>query len=308
MISPLPFFQLNNIQVKYYATTTYIHAKYMMIDGKIISISSVNWSHASYMGNREAGALIQGDAAGPLITFSNSVFNQDWSLAIPIQITQTYSNGDMAIITDPSPITVTVPPIPTIHSGRFITPEPYSVEGETNLNLYTSPDMADATLLTDINSASQSLTIMMYQVTSPDLCNAIEAMYNAGTVTINLLIAERIYDAGDCAAAKVCYAQLGNAGLSFTKTPWYYTYSHQKFWIVDGKRVGWSTGNWSPTDYPVGGNTFPPYGQSGWRNSNRDYTVTSDSAALIEQFQNVYTNDLQDGDPWTPQYDIKCGY
>jgi len=307
-ISPLPFFQLNNISVRYYATTTYIHAKYMMIDGKIISISSVNWSHASYMGNREAGALIEGEAAGPLLDFCNSVFNQDWGLAIPIQITQTYSNSDMEIITDPSVIPVTVPPIPPIHSGRYITPEPYSVVGQTSVVLYTSPDDADATLLADIASATNTLTIMMYQVTSPDLCNAIQNMYQAGTVTINLLIAARIYDAGDCAAAKVCYAQLGNAGLSFTKTPWYYTFSHQKFWIVDNKRVGFSTGNWSPTDYPVGGNTFPPYGQSGWRNSNRDYTMTSDSAALIEQFAAVYSNDLVDGDPWSPQYDIKCGF
>jgi phosphatidylserine/phosphatidylglycerophosphate/cardiolipin synthase-like enzyme len=39
-ISPLPFFQLNNIQVAYYATTTYIHAKLMIIDGKIVSVSS----------------------------------------------------------------------------------------------------------------------------------------------------------------------------------------------------------------------------------------------------------------------------
>lgn len=309
MISPLPFFQLNNINVRYYATTTYIHAKYMMIDGKIISVSSVNWSHASYMGNREAGALLRGAAAKPLIDFANGVFNYDWSVALPLVVAQTYSAADMAIITDPSPIPVTIPPIPTIHDGRYVTPTPVSVEGDTNVMLYTSPDDADATLLADINSATSNLTIHMYQVTSPDLCNAIQTINAAGNVQINLMVAARIYDAGDCAAAKLCYAQLYNAGMSFVKTPWYYTYSHQKYWIVDGARVGWSTGNWSPTDYPAGAsNVYPPYGTNGWRNSNRDFTVTSDSQALIQQFQAVYNGDYADSDQYSPQYDIKCGY
>ena len=54
-------------------------------------------------------------------------------------------------------------------------------------------------------------------MTSPDVCDAIQTLFQAGQVQINLLIGAAIYDAGDCAAAKVCYAQLYNAGMSFTK-------------------------------------------------------------------------------------------
>ena len=41
--------------------------------------------------------------------------------------------------------------------------------------------------------------------------------------------------------------------------------SHQKFWIVDGEAVGWSTGNWGNSDFPADSNTtttvtYPPYG------------------------------------------------
>ena len=78
---------------------------------------------------------------------------------------------------------------------------------------------------------------------------------------------------------------------------------------MDGARVAWATGNWSPTDLPTGAsNSYPPYGSNGWRNSNRDYTVVSENPALIAQFANVFNGDIVDGDSWTPQYDIKCGY
>jgi hypothetical protein len=51
----------------------------------------------------------------------------------------------MAIITDKSPLTVTIPPIPPIHDGRYITPTPYGVSDSSTVQIYTSPDDADAT-------------------------------------------------------------------------------------------------------------------------------------------------------------------
>jgi len=276
------------------------------VDGKIISVSSVNWSHASYMENREAGALIQGEDAQPFIEWAQAVYDADWAEGIPLVVGQTYSSGDMEIITDPSEVPVTIPPIPVLNPDRYVTPPPIAVGGEYASTIYASPDSADATLLSDINSAQVNLTIMMYQITSPDLCNAVQQL-NSNSVAINLLVSQRIYDATDCAAAKVCYKQLYEAGLSIQMTPRYYFFSHQKFWIVDGQRVGWSTGNWSPTDYPTGDMTFPPFGQSGWRNTNRDFTVMSNNPALVAQFQAVYTNDYQDGDSYSPSFTILCG-
>ena len=43
-IAPLDYLFLNKVDVRYYASTTFMHAKYMMIDkGKKTSISSVNF-------------------------------------------------------------------------------------------------------------------------------------------------------------------------------------------------------------------------------------------------------------------------
>ena len=71
----------------------------------------------------------------------------------------------------------------------------------------------------------------------------------------------------------------------------------------------WSTGIWSPSDYPKppadtpasGVILLPPFKGSsgeGWRSSNRDYTVTVTDAAVAKPFQDVFDND------WAVGYDI----
>jgi len=309
MISPLTFLSLAGVNVRFYTSTTYVHAKYQSSDNKRAAVSSVNFSKASCLSNREAGVIIEGPDSQPVLEFMDGIFQQDFDQAYLLQPDQTYSPSDMAIITDTSMIEYTIPAIPPIQPGRYITPTPAPVSGQGKLIASTSPDFADQQIMWDIGNTTQSLTIYMYQVTSTDLCQEIINLNSAG-VTINLMVSYRIYDEADCAAAKVCYAQLYNAGLSFMKAPWYYFFSHQKYWIRDSISVGWSTGNWSPTDYPQDGSgvvTFPPFGQNGWFNSNRDFTMYSTNAALISVFQTVYNNDLNDADTWSPQYNIKCG-
>ena len=41
------------VEVTYYASTSFMHAKYIQVDGKKASVSSVNWSRNSFMNNRE---------------------------------------------------------------------------------------------------------------------------------------------------------------------------------------------------------------------------------------------------------------
>lgn len=53
---------------------------------------------------------------------------------------------------------------------------------------------------------------------------------------LQLLVSEDIYSTGDKQLAAQCYVQLNAAGLTPRLTPSYYKYSHQKYWIVDGKK------------------------------------------------------------------------
>jgi phosphatidylserine/phosphatidylglycerophosphate/cardiolipin synthase-like enzyme len=308
VISPLPFLVLNGIDVRYYATTTYIHCKRISVDQKKAAVSSVNFSKASFLANREAGVVIEGDDAQPFIELMDTVFDEDFAKALPVQVNQSYTGEQMDIITDPSYIVPIIPPIPVLKAGRYITPTPVPITGSVDATITVSPDFSDETLLADVSSAKTSVYIMEYQVTSDDLCNMIEQLYKSG-VDVNLFVSYRVYDTTDCAAAIVCYNRLYNAGLKFTKTPEYYYVSHGKSWIVDGERMAWSTGNWSPSDYPTGTGvqTFPPYGNSGWRDTNRDWTVYINEPQVIDVFQTLYNNDIKDGYSYTPHYTIYCG-
>ena len=59
-ISPLDWLVLNNIQVRFYTSTTFVHTKYIAIDkGAKTAISSVNWSYTSFLKNREAGVILE---------------------------------------------------------------------------------------------------------------------------------------------------------------------------------------------------------------------------------------------------------
>jgi phosphatidylserine/phosphatidylglycerophosphate/cardiolipin synthase-like enzyme len=309
MISPLTFLSLAGIDVRFYTSTTYIHAKYQSTDKKRAAVSSVNFSKASCLDNREAGVIIEGPDSAPILNYLDGIFQQDFDQAYVLQPDQTYSPSDMQIIQDTTEVAYTIPGIPPIQPGRYITPAPTPVSGQGNLIASTSPDFADQLIMSDITNTTQTITIYMYQVTSTDLCQEIINLNQAG-ITVNIMVSYRIYDQTDCAAANVCYAQLYNAGLTLMKAPWYYFFAHQKYWIRDSMSVGWSTGNWSPTDYPQDGPgvvTFPPFGQSGWFNSNRDFTMYSTNSNLISVFQTLYNNDVADGDTWTPQYTVKCG-
>jgi phosphatidylserine/phosphatidylglycerophosphate/cardiolipin synthase-like enzyme len=41
LIQPLDFLVLAGVQVRFYTSTTFMHAKFMIVDGKVVSISSV---------------------------------------------------------------------------------------------------------------------------------------------------------------------------------------------------------------------------------------------------------------------------
>ena len=105
------------------------------------------------------------------------------------------------------------------------------------------------------------------------------------------------------AAANTCYEQLTAAGIK-VHTAWQYDdymYNHQKFWIVDGERLGLSTGNWSPTDFPGGGATFPTHEAGGdkWRRANRDFNVkVSGAPDVVAVYQAVIDGDMKNAVPW----------
>ncbi|CAE7235217.1 CFAP47, partial [Symbiodinium sp. KB8] len=56
-IAPLDYLALNGIEIRYYTSTTFMHAKYIHVNGNTTAVSSVNFSFTSFNLNREAGLI-----------------------------------------------------------------------------------------------------------------------------------------------------------------------------------------------------------------------------------------------------------
>ncbi len=156
-ITPLDWFDLNGIEVRFYTTTTFMHAKYIMIDGgKKTAVSSVNWSKTSFTKNREAGVILE-DCSCSAITFYKSVFEHDWSAGREYELDQTYSSKDLSYIQDKATMPVNVPPPPSI-PGVYMPPlKTYS--GVAIKRAYTSPDNARSTIMAYFPTIKHSLQV-----------------------------------------------------------------------------------------------------------------------------------------------------
>jgi phosphatidylserine/phosphatidylglycerophosphate/cardiolipin synthase-like enzyme len=306
-ISALPFLALNGAQVRAYATTTFDHQKYMNVDGKRISISSINFSKTSYMYNREAGVVFDGNTAA-IAAFTTEVFENDWNEGYAMEPSQTYDSADMDIITDKTEVPVVMPE-PFYHEDAYVTPKPAPVALSASdlIHVYAAPDYARSVVLEDVYDTTKSFQLMVYQITDPTLCNEVLEMHKKG-IEVTVLVSQCIFATGDSDLALQCYKNLTAAGFTnLYKTPSYYSMSHQKFWIVDGRRVSWSTGNWSPTDFPTS-NTYPPYGNAAWQDVNRDFFASIEDADVVSQFQTVLTEDLARGEKFSENPTLTCAW
>jgi hypothetical protein len=293
LIDPLGFLALAGADIRSFTTVTFIHSKYISVDGKKAAVSSVNFSKTSFMKNREAGLLIENSTT--ILQFLDGVFDADFAQAVPWE-TIAYSASDMAIIKDTTPLPVIVPPMPTFNNS-YVTPLT-TVVGTVDMQAIASPDLAYETITDAMNSASD-VQLYIYQITD-DMCDYIS---NHTHMFYTILVSNEIYDKQDYYAAKACYTRLYNQGLTIRKTAEkVYTYSHQKFWIVDKKTVFLSTGNWGDTDYPNGSQVFPPYAPNSttWRRTNRDFTIKIVNEDIVAIFQKVLDEDYSRGWDWWP--------
>ena len=309
-IDPLTFLKLNGVSITYYASTTFLHEKYLASYKKKAdkypsraSLSSINFSHNSFTNDREAGVILDGSGAAPLLKLTTDVFNADVAQGKPFAKVHAYTNGDMVIIKSAAKRVPIIPTPPT--KNRYTSPTPVAIQTTGSVTVFASPDFSLATLLAHVNSARKTFELYIYQVTDDRLCNALQALHVKG-VKVTIMVSRDIYGKSDEKRAQSCYAQLNAAGVQvhMAKCVSFAYYSHNKFWIVDGVSTGMSSGNWSPTDFPGEAKVFPPWHGSAnaapkWRDANRDYTLKMQSADIAAVFRKVLSGDMTRATLWT---------
>lgn len=295
-IDPLSFLQLAGGSVRYYTSTTFTHLKFLATDDDTVAVSSVNFSKTSFTMNREAGMVFRDNAA--LTSYLIDVVERDWAQAYPLQVAQSYSSSDMAIIKDTSHLSPNVP-TPGPFSCSVGSTSTQAVSGSMDIVAFASPDSSYGTFMGILNNTKSSLQLSIYQITDMRFCNKLIDLA-AGGVDLSLFVSDHIFSADDYALAQKCYQTLFAKGIKLKKADSKcLRFDHQKYAVVDGKAVFLSSGNMSPSDYPgnIPGfdNVFPPFGQAGWRVANRDLNLFVTNAQVVGQFMSIFNIDFANG-------------
>lgn len=203
LIAPLDWLSLNGIQVRLYRTTTFLHSKFVLIDhGRRTSVSSINFSHTSFLKNREAGMVLD-QCSCSAIAMYQAVFENDWDLGYDYVVNNTYTSSELEYITDPSMIPYAMSPHPE-NPGVYVAPLiPY--KNVTVKMAYTGPDYAYDTVMAGLAQTNSSLQVMIYQITDKALCNEMLNLSMRG-VNVTLLVSYHIVSPADYLLAKVMYS------------------------------------------------------------------------------------------------------
>jgi hypothetical protein len=171
------------------------------------------------------------------------------------------------------------------------------------------------------------------KVTSPEMCHQLLDLHQSG-VDVKLLVGPRVSDQHDCPRAQACYAYLYDKGYDKVRfAPLNYSHAHMKYWIMDSTTAVCATGNWSPEDFPTttttstqqqqqqleeasdfiiininDDNVYPPYGEKGWQDVNRDFTLYTQDSQVVLSLQTAFENDYSGPDTsyWTPDNMVQC--
>ena len=200
LTTPIDWMYLNGVAIRNYKTTTFQHAKFMIIDkGKKVLLSSVNFSQTSFTRNREAGVILT-DCQCLLIDLYQRVFDSDWDTGYDYELSTTYSSSSKKYITydrEIPPSDMGPYPVP----GAYVT-DMTDVEDVTVVNGYTAPDNARDTFMNGLDSAKESLKIHIYQITDDGICDKVLDLYKNG-VNVTLLVGSYIVSYIDYERAQV---------------------------------------------------------------------------------------------------------
>eukprot|EP00003_Mantamonas_plastica_P027278 TRINITY_DN5814_c0_g1_i1.p1 TRINITY_DN5814_c0_g1~~TRINITY_DN5814_c0_g1_i1.p1 ORF type:complete len:440 (-),score=113.94 TRINITY_DN5814_c0_g1_i1:64-1362(-) len=296
LIDPYAFLALSpGCELKSYTSTTFMHAKYISVDGEKTLISSINLSKSSLIDNREAGMLVQNGADG-ILAMWNRTFWSDFEQANEWKV-QNYTEAQMSVIEDTAEIQM--PPQPRNDCESDCCP-PFSnkvFSSTGQMTGWTMPDFGSQELFAELlDNVKQSLDVSIYAVDSADFCDVLSEMHGNG-IKLRLLVSG--HTVGDFYQADACYKKLQGEGVQVQMTSRCLDFFHQKYWIVDGTKLSVSTGNWDDKDYPPS-KVLPPYGSNNYNEAYRGFGITVEDPDVVSVFRNVMEFDWQQGKPWAP--------
>lgn len=271
------------------------HNKMVIIDGKVVLVSSINFSEPAFTKNREAGMVIQSQTAA---NYYASIFESDWedgeapSLANsqPLELAESQRMSPSNMLDD-------FPSHTNIPDTNFT--------GIYNITLFTNPDNADDVIFRYLESAQTSIYVSMYTISREDFTDTLIALKNANpALDIQVLISYRRVGSSENvdtkAAAEELVANLIPVYNSTRDADKVNDLYHNKYWLIDGKHTFVYSGNWSPRSVTPQASSYT----SG--DANRDMGVAvHDAPNVAAHFKDVWDEDVAVGSAWELPVGVK---
>ncbi len=211
-----------------------MHNKGVIVDGKVVLISSTNWSPTSLRENREAGVIVESKTVAG---YYQDLFLYDWGKAV------TFTGSSYP---DPLPV-----------GSHYFSPTTYS--GTFDVTCLAAPDNCFDVVSATLAGAQTSIWISTYTLSSPFILEVLEERLAAG-VEVRLLLAEnpvssyeQDYNLWTMAYLVYAGALTESGDIKYASGRWAsatFDFQHCKYAIVDGKTLIISSGNYAQTSCP----------------------------------------------------------
>jgi phosphatidylserine/phosphatidylglycerophosphate/cardiolipin synthase-like enzyme len=161
-----------------------------------------------------------------------------------------------------------------------------------NVTTFVGPDYSNETLTQFLRSATESIFVEIYQFTSPGMLELIHEVYAANpSLDIKVLISEHVVSEGEYNTYTAW--NLTQLGIPVRWTSNTFTFSHQKFVIIDNDTTIVQAGNWARPSVPL--NDWQSGSSMGFTkknyDGNREFNIAMTDQVVTQYYRNVFDND-----------------
>jgi len=173
-----------------------------------------------------------------------------------------------------------------------------------NVTTFVGPDYSNETLTHFLRSATESIYVEIYQFTSPGILNLIHEIYNDNpSIDIKVMISERVVSLGDYNDYTMW--NLTQLGIPVRWTSDTFTFSHQKFVIIDNETSIIQAGNWARPSFPL--NEWEPGSSGGFieknYEGNREFNIAMTDEVVTQYYRDVFDYDWSIGSDYNEGVD-----
>ncbi|NHJ12827.1 MAG: hypothetical protein EAX95_04085 [Candidatus Thorarchaeota archaeon] len=203
-------------------------------------------------------------------------------------------------------LAVTVPAIGIVRPNAI--PAEFTLETfnrNMNVTTFVTPDDSLDVIFHFLDSAEESIYVEIYQFNSIAFLEKIHEIRAAKpSLDIRVMISEGVVSLGDFNVYTAW--NLTQLGIPVRWTSDTFTYSHQKFVIIDNETTIVQSGNWAKNSFPrdewVSGSSPGGFTLKNYR-GNREYHIAMTDTVVTQYFRDVFDYDWSIG----TDYDISDG-